>query len=133
MTYTPDHDKLVRERVLAYLKSIDGVARPAEIADAVEASQSHIYEVLSNLNADGLVVRKELDRIIGHPMPDGGSEVLPADREKLLEIVARYDPSFLDHAKDLSTPNIRSLIESEIAVGDPYPLGTKVAYGIAEA
>lgn len=134
MTYTPNPDKLVRERVLEYLAHVDDTARPGEIAVAVDSKRNYVYKVLSALHDDGLVVREELDQVIGHPMPDGGVEVLPTDRDRLLDIIAKRRPSLLDQAKSLPAPNIRSLIESEIAVGEPHPLGNnKVAYGLAEA
>ncbi len=127
--YHPDESKSVRKRVIEYLKHIDGAARPGEIADAVNSGQGYIYKILSELHEDELVEKHHGDHIVGHPMPDGGSVVLPSDKEALLGIVEEYKPSLLSHASDLPVPNLRTLIESEIAVGDSHPMGNqKVSY-----
>lgn len=127
-----DNDESVRERVIEYLKHLEDTARPGEIAEAVGASQSYIYKVLSDLHNDGLAEKHFGQHVVGHPMPDGGSVVLPSDKDALLDIVEQYRPSLLSDAKDLPVPNLRTLIESEIAVGDPHPMGNrKVSYSYA--
>lgn len=128
MTYHPDPDKSVRERVIAFLKYIEEAVRPAEIAEAIDASQSYLYGVLSDLHDEGVVEKHHGRHIVGHPMPDGGSVVLPGEKDKLLDIIAKYDPSLLDTARDLEPHQIRTLIESEIAVGDPHPMGNRKVY-----
>jgi hypothetical protein len=123
--YTPDEDNLVRDRIVAYLKHIDGSARPREIAEAVDAHISTVYGELSDLHDGGEVEKHYGQQVIAHPMPDGGSTVLPTDKDRLLEIIEKWNPSLLSQAKGMSAPNIRTLIESEIAVGEPHPMGNR--------
>lgn len=126
--YEPDENKLVRERIVAYLKHIEGEARPLEIANAIDASSNYIYGELRDLHEEGTLHRREGEGIIGYPMPDGGLTPLPDDRDRLLEVVEEHAPWLLDDAEGLSLPNLRTLIESEIVEGDPRQMRQQKVY-----
>lgn len=126
MSYTPDEDKLIRERVVEYLDHHGGTARAHEIAPKV-GSDSVDY---TRRECNSLVEKGELDkhygdRIVGYPMPGGELEVLPDNKSKLLSLVSKYEgylPFNRSEVEDLPAPNLRTLLESELAVGDPRQL-----------
>ena len=130
--YEPDLEKLVSERVEEYLRTIEEPARPQTIRRKVQTGPTYIYRVLTDLHEEDVVRREYGEPVVGHPMPDGGTEVL-GSKEKMLSLIERYRKDLLDKARGLDADELRDLVESEVAVGDSHPLGTrKVWYEYAE-
>jgi hypothetical protein len=131
MNFEPDDDALVRERALEYLKRLDGAARAGEIASAVGSKANYTRRECNDLTDEGHLAKHYGDRIIGYPMPDGDLMVLPNSKPRLLQIVKEYEaylPFDRSGVEDLSGPNLRSLLESELAVGDPCQLNSRKVY-----
>lgn len=130
--YEPDLEKLVSERVEEYLKTIEEPARPQDIRRKVQTGPTYIYRILTDLHEEGVVKREYGEPVVGHPMPDGGTEVL-GSKEKMLGLIERYRKDLLTKARGLGVDELRDLVESEVAVGGSHPLGTrKVWYKYAE-
>lgn len=131
MSYEPDDNDLVRERAVDYLKTVDGAARPGEIASAIGANPDYTRRECNELAEEGAVNKHYGRRIIGYPMPDGDLQPLPNSKGRLLEIVEEYEaylPFDRSDVEDLSAPNLRSLLESELAVGDPRQLKNRKVF-----
>lgn len=133
MPYTPEEGNLMRQRAVNYLEYYEEKARPYEIADAIGSdSIAYTRSECNDLAEEGVIEKHYSDRIIGYPMPNGEVEVLGNYRAKLLALVKKYE-SFLpfswEDVKDVPTPNLRTLLESELVTGDPRPLkGRKVSF-----
>jgi len=121
----PADDKIVR-----YLNSIDYAARPAEIAEATDLSQSYVTRRCRALWDNDQIRREKGGYIIGHDIPGLDSPVvLPEDRESLVNVVRDVAPSRVSETRGMSVSEVRSFIKNELAT-DTYPLGNrKVSYG----
>lgn len=126
MAYDPDDDKLIWERALEYLQERERPARAYEIANAIGSeSPDYTRRECNRISEEGLIEKHYGDRIIGYPMPTGDLEVLPNNRQGLLQVVEKYEqylPFNRSEVEGLSAPNLRTLLESELAVGDARTL-----------
>lgn len=131
MSYTPDMDKTVDERIETYLNTTDEAHRAFEIADKINSKTGYTRRRCNQLYEDEELQKFWGSPVVGHPMPDGSTKVLVNNRQVLLNIVQQYRPQRLAEAQSKSTiKELRSFIEEEIAVGSSHPLGNrKVSYG----
>lgn len=132
MSYTPNPDRTVEERILAYLNTTGEVHRAFEIADAIDSKPEYTRRVCNQLYEDDQIQKFWGTPVIGHPMPDGDTRVLVNNRKALLEIVENYRPDLLAEAKSKPTiEKLREFIKEKITVGQGHPLGNqKVSYSI---
>lgn len=132
MSYKPDPDRTVAERIIAYLNTTGEAHRAFEIADKIDSTADYTRRVCNQLYEEDKLQKFWGKPVIGHPMPDGKTRVLVNNREVLLKIVEKYRPDLLAEAKSKPTiEKLRELIEEKIAVGSGHPLGNrKVSYGI---
>lgn len=132
MEFEADEDKPIRERAVEYLQHRDGAARAFEIADAVGSdSPDYTRRECNDLAENGILDKHYGDTIVGYPLPGGDWEVLPNHKGKLLGLVEKYEdylPFSRDDVEDMPAPNLRTLLESELAVGEPRPFTRKVAF-----
>lgn len=126
-------DLTVRERVINYLEYRGKRARAAEIAAAIGSdSVDYTRSECNELADEDRIEKSHGTAIMGYPMPDGGWEVLPNEKDRLLKLVDEYEaylPFNRDDVEDLTAPNLRTLLESELASGEPRPFERKVYYG----
>lgn len=132
MSYTPNHDRTVAERSIAYLSTTNETRRAFEIADAIGSTPDYTRRVCNQLYDEGKLEKFWGKPVIGHPMPGDDTRVLVNNREALLKIVEQYRPDLLAEARSKPTvEKLRDFIKKKIAIGDGYPLGNrKVSYGI---
>lgn len=132
MAYTPNPDRTVAERIIAYLNTTGEVHRAYQIADAIDSTPEYTRRECNRLYEDDELQKFWGKPVIGHPMPDGDTRVLVNNREALLKIVEKYRPDLLAEAKSKPTiEKLREFIKEKIAVGQGHPLGNrKVSYGI---
>lgn len=129
MDYSPDPNKLVRERIVEYLNAADERQRAFEIANAIDSTPDYTREVANKLHEGETVEKWWGQPVIGHPMPDGDTRVLVNNWDTLYNIVEQYAPDKMSEASGKSTiEELRNFIEEEIAIGSGHPLGNQKVY-----